>query len=517
MTDQAAPSAAPGDFPDDEPTAPPAPSGRFRLREGVTLRQHAAQGTIVNGVFNTGITMLGFLKGFVLAAFLSPRDYGVWGILLISLGTLAWLKQVGIPDKYVQQEDEDQELAFHKAFTMELIVNSILLAILVVAVPLMALVYGRSELLLPGFVMCLIVPAGQLQVPFWVLYRRLEFRRWRILQVVDPLVAFISTVALAIAGAGYWALVIGVLLGSWAGGLVALRNSPYRIRLSYDRGTLRSYVRFSAPLFVASIGGVVIAQGSIFFGESAIGLIGAGAITLAAQISQMAQRVDDVVSSTLYPVICAVRDRRQVLYETFEKSNRVALMWAMPFGMGLALFADDLVNFVIGDRWQPAVVVLQATGIGAGIGQLGFNWTSYVRALGDTRPIAVNSVVQAVVFLCTVPLIYRWHLDGYAASVLILIAAGIVTRTWYLRRIFAGFAMVRHALRALVPSVPAVAVVLLLRLADGGMERTEAVAVGELLVYVLATVAATWFFERSLIREAIGYLRRRRGAVAVPA
>ena len=41
--------------------------------------------------------------------------------------------------------------------------------------------------------------------------------------------------------------------------------------------------------------------------------------------------------------MCAVADRTELLFETFVKSNRLALMWAMPSGLGLALFAPDLV------------------------------------------------------------------------------------------------------------------------------------------------------------------------------
>jgi PST family polysaccharide transporter len=507
--------------PETEP-APPAPldeasrEGRFTLRAGTTLRQHAARGTVVNAIFNSTITILGFLKGFVLAAFLAPSDYGVWGILLISLGTLAWLKQVGISDKYIQQDEADQERAFQKAFTMELVVNGLLLVLLLIAVPVMALVYGRPELLAPGFALCALVPAGQLQVPFWVMYRRLEFRRQRLLQAIDPLIAFAASVALAIAGAGYWSFILGALAGAWAGAIVALRNSPYPLRLRYDPGTLRSYAGFSAPLFIASIGGIVVAQGSIFFGEHAAGLVAAGAITLAAQIFQLAQRVDDVVTSTLYPVICSVRDRRDVLFETFEKSNRLALMWAMPFGLGLALFADDLVSFVIGNEWRPAVHVLQATGLAAAISQLGFNWTSYCRALDDTRPIAVNAAAVVVGFIAVnVPLLYWLKLDGYAIGVLVMVTINLITRSIYLARLFAGFGMARHAARAVAPAVPGVAVVLLMRAAESGHHRTAGLAALEVVVYGLVTVASTWLFERDLIREAVGYLgRRNAGAVA---
>jgi PST family polysaccharide transporter len=354
-------------------------------------------------------------------------------------------------------------------------------------------------------------------VPFWVLYRRLEFKRQRLYQAIDPVVAFVVTIVLAILGAGYWSLILGVLAGSWTGALVALSISPYKLRLRTDRLTRASYISFSLPLFVASVGGIVIAQGSIFFGEAALGLVGAGAITLSAQITQLAQRVDEVVTSTLYPVICAVADKRDVLFETFTKSNRIALMWAMPFGIGLALFGADLVHDVLGHKWEPAIGILQATGVAAGLSQLGFNWTSYVRALGDTRPIAVNTVTQAVVFLATVPLFYVWGRAGYAASVLIVLGASLVVRSIYLRRIFQGFGVMSHAVRALLPSVPAVAAVLLVRLATGGGTRSTAEAVAELLLYAAVTVAATLAFERALLAEALGYLRRRYGGAPAPA
>jgi hypothetical protein len=58
---------------------------------------------------------LALVKGFVVAAFLSRSEYGIWGILV--LVSLLWLKQVRIGDKYVQQREGDQALAFQKAFT----------------------------------------------------------------------------------------------------------------------------------------------------------------------------------------------------------------------------------------------------------------------------------------------------------------------------------------------------------------------------------------------------------------
>jgi len=45
--------------------------------------------------------------------------FAVVSLLAVSLGTLLWLKQVGIGDKYIQQDHPDQQAAFEIAFTLQ--------------------------------------------------------------------------------------------------------------------------------------------------------------------------------------------------------------------------------------------------------------------------------------------------------------------------------------------------------------------------------------------------------------
>jgi polysaccharide transporter, PST family len=475
--------------------------------KGRGLRQHAARGTIVNAAFLVGVSSLSLVKGFLVAAYLTTSDYGIWGLIVVGLGTLAWLKQVGINDKYIQQDDSDQELAFQKAFTLELLFSGAFLLFLIAMLPLLALAYGNWDIVAPGLVVSLMIPAAVLQVPIWVYYRRMDFLRQRALQSVEPVVAFAVTIALAIAGAGYWSLVIGGVVGALAGSLGAILASPYPIALRYDRGTARKYLRFSWPLFAASVGGLVVAQGSILVGNHVLGLAGVGAIALAATISQFAERVDGIVTGTLYPAICAVRERTDLLFESFVKSNRLALMWGMPFGVGLALFTPDLIEFGIGERWRPAAVVIQVFGLAAAVNQIGFNWDAYFRARDDTRPIAAASLITASVFCAVaIPLMIVEGLDGFAIGMGAVALTMLACRAFFLTRLFDGFDMARHIGRAIAPTIPAVAAVLALR-AAGNLDRTLGIALGELALYVAVTAAATWVFERDLLREAVGYLR----------
>ena len=360
------------------------------------------------------------------------------------LGTFLWLKQVGIGDKYVQQDESDQELAFQKAFTLELTFSGLFLLLLFAAVPVLALVYGTPQLLLPGFVACLTVADGALQTPFWIFYRRMDFVRQRTLQAVEPIVGFVVTVALAVAGAGFWALVVGVVAGSLSGAVVAMRTSQYKVRLRWEKGALRSYATFSWPLFVAGASSLVIAQSSILVGTKALGLAAVGGIALASSISDYTNKVDQIVTQTLYPAICAVKDRTDLLFESFVKSNRLALMWGLPFGVAVALFGSDLVTYGIGERWRPAVGIIAAFGLVAALGHIAFNWDAFFRARGETRPIAVWSFVTMLSFVAfAIPLMLWKGLNGFAVGMGIMAFVSLVVRGLYLTKLFDGLQMLR--------------------------------------------------------------------------
>jgi lipopolysaccharide exporter len=484
---------------------------RFDLR-GRSLRQHAARGSLVNSGFLVALSSLALVKGFVLAGFLVRTDYGVWGVTIVTLNIVTRVQQAMISDKYVQQDDEDQEEAFQKAFTLSLALALVCVVAGLVVLPLFAWIYGEPAIILPGAVLALNYLTGPLQMPIWFHYRRMEFVRQRTLQAIDPIVGFVVTLGLAAAGAGYWALFAGVVAGSTTTAVAASLNRPFPYRWRWERGTLREYWHFSAPLVVANLAGLVIAQSSMLATKAHLGLAGAGALTLAVNVTAYTDRVDGIVTGTLYPALVAVKDRTELLYETFVKSNRLALMWAVPFGLGLSLFCADLVNFGIGERWRPAIPLLQIMGVIAAFGHIGFNWDAYFRARGETRPMAVAAVVAALTFLALgLPLLFLYDERGLAIGVGLQMLAHVTCRALFLRRVFHSFGFLPHAMRSILPTLPAAGGVLLMRLAETG-PRGHADALAELAVYGVLIVAMTWVFERPLLREAVGYLRARPAA-----
>ena len=492
-----------------DPTAGEALDRRLFLR-GRTLREHTARGAIVNGLFQVGLAGVGLLRNVAVAAFLTASEFGLWGLIVTTLITLAWLKQIGISDKYVQQDESDQVGAFQKAFTLEMAYTGLFYVVVFAALPLYAAIYGRPEIIVPGLVLSLALLGSALQTPLWIAYRQMRFVRQRALESIDPVVSTVVMIALAVAGYGYWSLIIGVLAGSACGALAAVVTCPYPLRLRYDRGTLREYFSFGWPLLVSSASGLVVVQGAVIIGNYTVGLAGVGAIGLTGIVARFSDRVDQIVSLTIYPAVCAVKDRTALMFEAFVKSNRLALMWGLPFGVGLALFAADLVDHVLGPTWAEVEALLVAFGLILGFGQVAFNWTLFMNAVGNTRPMAIEGGFVVAVFVAvTAPAMFLWGLDGYIVGMVVTLLVQLVLRGYFLGKLFEGFRILPHLVRAMTPSVPAVAAVLVARALAGGGERSLEQALGELVLYIAVTVIATLAFERRLLSEIVGYLRRR--------
>lgn len=487
----------------------PISSDRFAaIPEDRGLRAHTVRGTLINAGFSIGLAWLGLLRRFLVAAFLTAQEYGLWGVLLVVLSTVVFLKEVGIGDKYVQQNDVDQELAFQKAFTLEVIVSLAIFVVLLASLPLFAVMYDEPAMIGPGVALAFMVPISLFSFPRLVFYRRMQYARQRLLEAINPVVGLVVTLGLGIAGAGYWALIGGALAGALTAAIVTTAVSPYKLRLRYDRGTLRTYTRFSWPLLVGHSTGLVTLQATMLAGKYSVGLAGIGVIGLASVFTSLADRVQQIITRTLYPAICAVADRMELLYESFVKSNRLGIMWGVPFALGLTLFAHDLVHLLLGERWSAAIPLLQGFGVAVAISQIGFNWTAFMRARNDTRGIAVVAVGGMVASLAlSVPALLLWGLEGFVWSQIARAVVMLLLRGIYLRRMFHGFSLFRHVARGFAPSLPAVGLVLAARLAESG-GRPAALVLTELAAYLAVTVWLTWVFERELVREIAGYLRR---------
>jgi O-antigen/teichoic acid export membrane protein len=474
------------------------------------LRARTIRGVAINATFLVVVEAAALAQALIVARILGPSEIGLYGIVSITVMTLIALKRVGIDEAFVQQDERDQEREFQLAFTLELALAGIFALLIAIAAPVMAAVYDEPRLLALTLALTYLPIAFALQAPLWIFFRRMDFLRQRSLQAVVPIVTFVVTVPLAAAGVGVWSIVIGAVAGNAASVALALRLSPYRVAIRFERAAARRYLQFSWPVLVVTTGGLIVAQGQILAFKLHDGLAATGFLALAVGLTRYADRADQVISPTVYPAVCAIRDRARALDELFTASVRAAAIWSLGFGAGLVLFAPDLVHHLLGDEWEGAVVLLQGLGAASALYSFGYTWIAFARGMGRFKQPASEALVAVGVFAAVaLPAYLVWGPVEYVVAICGSSAAILCVRAWFVRRLLPGVDLPRLVARCAWPVAVAAGAVLALRLALWGGDRGLAQALAELALFVTTYAAIVAAAERPLLGELRRGLGRR--------
>jgi len=500
---------------DVAPPAPPDPPTADRPPvAGGDLRRRIVRGTVINAVALAAVDLVVLAQGLIVTRLLGPAAIGLYGIVTVTTMTVVALKRLGVDEAFVAQDQPDQALEFQRAFTLELAVSAVFALILCALAPVVAAVYGDERLLALMAATAYLPLAFALQAPTWIFFRRMDFARQRLLQGVVPLVTFAVTVPLAAAGAGVWSLVLGPAAGNLAGVVAAIRASPYPLALRWDAATARRYLRFSAWVLVAAVATLVVLQGQLLALDLHDGLRAVGFVTLAATFARYIDRADQVVTVTIYPVICAIRGRTAALAELFVRSNRATLLWTLPAAAGIVLFAPALVDHVLGNSWDDAVVLMQGLAVAAALQQVGFNWFSFYRAHGDSRPGAIEAVWGAGAFVAfAVPGLLAAGFTGFIVGRCAGVVVQLGVRARYVRALLPSVRARDVLARPVVPTVLGVVAVVALRFVPGGSGDAAAAALAEVALFATVVGGASVVLERDLLRELAAALAGR-GALA---
>ena len=344
-------------------------------------------------------------------------------------------------DKYIQQDHPDQKVAFEIAFTVQACVCFAFTAVALMAVPVFVLVYDKPQILVPGLLLAAALPLIALQTPMWVFYRRMKFRRQRLLQSVNPVITFVVIVGLAVAGAGFWSLVIGF----WSAPLSPRQSRCGFRHTRFDSGSsvMRSgSIDFSWPLFISSVSLVVSFQIPPAIAPRSLGSAAVGRLPWR-RFTQYTTRADDVVTNALYPAICAVKDRRDLLFSPFRSRTAWRCSGACHLGsLSRCLRAGQFTSsWVLGGFPVPVVQVL---GICGALDQIGLN-------LGRIRPRAWRNADIATrchrlrrrMLVVVLPILSVDGLQGFALGIAAGRTGTVLVRVHYLSRLFPGCRITR--------------------------------------------------------------------------
>ena len=340
----------------------------------------------------------------VLARLLTPEDFGLVALALIFTGLIETVKDLGVNQALVVADEEDVLDRAQTAWSVSVLLGLGLSLLALAVAPLAADFFHESELtaMVPALGLNLLLRA--LGATHYALaQRRIDFRTRTAAEFVDVVVRGSTGIALALAGAGAWSLVVGYLVGTIGMNVTLWRLVPWRPALRPRLRHARSLVRFGGTLTAVDVTAAAIANVDNFAIGRVLGAASLGLYTLAWRLPDLVIRNLSVVAGqVLYPAFATVD--RAALGRAFLTSLRYSVMVALPMAVGLAILAEPFVLAAFGERWRGAVEAMQVLSFHAVLSTFGIPAGSAYKATGRGGVLLALAVPRLLLLVASLAL-----------------------------------------------------------------------------------------------------------------
>jgi len=464
-----------------------------------------------------GSRLLQLIVFAMLARLVTPADFGLIALATAIVLVLKVIVESGFAKSLIRLKQLEPKDA-STAFWMSTMIAAVIYALLALAAPLVADLFGYPELTALLRVLGLSLPITAMSQTLIAIHEReFGFKVLSIRQLLAALAGAVAAVPVAYLGYGVWALVVQTMVTAVVQAVLLWQTTDWHPRFTFSRQSLARLWPMGVTIMgtelmdalQANVDKLIIGA---FFGADVLGYY------------YLAQRVGTILMELVTTVIARVslttfsrvQDDLPRLNRIFRQLTFAAGIVGVPVFALTALFAPQLIPAVFGEGWEPAIPILWGLAAGWGLASVMYFDRPVLLARGEGISAlwlaALQNVVGIVLALALVPLgvlgvvISRW--------------ARVFTwpvRLWVMRRkialsVGAYLLQIGRALLAIVPAGVLVGLLQTTSWAHGEWALFN-FAVPMALASVISYGAIVWFIageeNRAALRPLIASARRR--------
>jgi PST family polysaccharide transporter len=305
--------------------------------------------------------LLNLTAAAVLARLLTPREFGLVGMVLGITGLVGLFKQLGLSTATVQRETITQQQVSN-LFWINIVVSGFLTTICFGLAPLVARFYHDSRVI--GIMMVLsltFVLTGSTVQHQALLTRQLRFRAIAMIEVISMLASFASACSLAKLGFGYWALVAQQVVDATTSLALTWCISKWRPSLPRRNSGVRPMLSFGAHLTIADFLGLLMANSDTILVGRVFGAAPLGLYTRANVLLQRPlQQILTPINAVLTPVLSRLQSDSERYRRSFMHAYETLALITLSFAAMCLALATPLVLVILGPKWSGAIPLFSA-------------------------------------------------------------------------------------------------------------------------------------------------------------
>ncbi len=330
--------------------------------------------------------ILNLATSIVLARLLVPDDFGLLAMASVFTGIVYFVLDLGLGAALVQRQ-HITERQISSVFWINIGVGIAMTLVGIALSQPIAIFYNQPAvqptiaLLACNF---LLFSLGTTQAA--LLRRQMNFRALELRMLVGQLCGTALAIAMAYWGLGIWSLVGRLSMAAAVETTMLWTASSWRPSWKFCWAEVSELIGFSNDVFAANLLGYVGRNADNLLIGRFVGVTDLGYYAMAYNLMMFpVQRLSQVLSGVLFPAFSRFQDEREKIERSWLRATRLLSSITIPLMMGLIALAPQFVQVVYGQKWLPAVPVLQIlafSGINQSLLQLN---ATVLLSLGKTR------------------------------------------------------------------------------------------------------------------------------------
>lgn len=446
----------------------------------------------------------------IVVRLLTPADYGLAALAVLPIGLITLINELGLGAAVIQREQIDRQL-IRQAFTVVLLVNTLLLLLTLAAAPLVGSFFSQPALAPIVAVLSLQFLIASIGViPEALLIRAMNFRVKSFAELLAGTGGALLTLTLALMGKGVWALVWGSVASA------AIKT----LALSLMSGVfVIPTTRLSGARRLMTFGGLITLDRILWYGYSRadiliagklLGTVPVGTYSVAMDVASLPmQKVNGILNEVAFPAFARIQQEPVLVGQYLFKAVRLVAFVACPVFVGIASVAHVFVPLVLGERWSTTAPMIAVLALVMPLRMVSNLITSTLQGVGRADVTVGNLIIACVLMPTAFYLGARSGAQGIAWAWLLSYPVYFAIELQRSRRVLGVRA--RDVLMCLYPgaisAVTMAAVVLGVDLVIAGALANWLRLLVLIVTGVVAFAALAWGLSRSTMREVMALAR----------
>lgn len=324
-----------------------------------SLKNKAVKGVFWSGLDRFSGQAVHLLVLLVIARILSPKDFGLVGMMTVFIAISQALVDGGFTEALIRKQNRTNTDSC-SVFYFNIVLSCLTYLILFAIAPYVANFYNEPQLTKLMRVLCLVIiinSFGMIQRALYV--ADVNFKVLAKATFGSAVLSGICGVILALYGCAVWSLVFQQIINAVLTACFLWSFSSWRPSRVFSMQSIKELFTFGSKMMVSSLINTIssniyqLVVGKFF---SAVKL---GHYTQAAHITQMpSANISRIMDRVIYPVLCNLQDDDKRLATNYRKLLRMSVFVIFPMMCMLAALSVPVVEIVIGEKWHFAALLI---------------------------------------------------------------------------------------------------------------------------------------------------------------